>query len=137
MAILVDTGALLALEDSSDRWHETIRRLFETIREPLLVTAPVLTEACHLLTREFGASAARELVLDVQEGKFEFVPLVREDLGRAYRIMARYSDARLDFADATLTAVAERLKITRIATTDRRDFSLVRPAHCDKFELLP
>jgi hypothetical protein len=38
---------------------------------------------------------------------------------------------------ATVVATAERLKITRILTTDRRDFSLVRPRHCSAFELLP
>jgi hypothetical protein len=39
--------------------------------------------------------------------------------------------------EVTVVATAERLKITRILTTDRRDFSLVRPRHCSAFELLP
>jgi len=34
-------------------------------------------------------------------------------------------------------ALAERLKIARILTFDRRDFGLYRPAHCDRFDLLP
>jgi len=34
-------------------------------------------------------------------------------------------------------ALAERLGITQIATLDRRDFSVVRPAHTDAFILLP
>ncbi len=105
MAILVDTGVLLALEDSSDRWHEGSLQLLETTDEPL--------------------------------GKFEFVPLTAVDLRRAREVMARYADARLDFADASLVAVAERLKLVKIATVDRRDFSLVQPAHCKHFDLLP
>ena len=34
-------------------------------------------------------------------------------------------------------AIAERLNITRIATFDRRDFSIFQPSHCDYLELLP
>jgi hypothetical protein len=38
---------------------------------------------------------------------------------------------------ASVVAVAERLKATRVATLDHRHFRAVRPAHCDAFELLP
>jgi hypothetical protein len=34
-------------------------------------------------------------------------------------------------------AQAERLNIARIATFDRRDFSVFRPKHCEYLELLP
>lgn len=37
----------------------------------------------------------------------------------------------------TAMVVAERLGATRIATLDRAHFSIVRPAHCDAFELSP
>ena len=36
-----------------------------------------------------------------------------------------------------LRAEVERLKDPRVATFDRRDFTLVRPRHVDAFELLP
>ncbi len=67
----------------------------------------------------------------------ELVALVATDMPRVVEILAQYADARLDFADATLTVIAERLDIARILTYDRRDFSIVRPRHCDFFELLP
>jgi predicted nucleic acid-binding protein len=51
--------------------------------------------------------------------------------------MRRYEDAQIGFVDATVVAIAERLKLKRILTTDRRDFSLMRPRHCKEFELLP
>jgi hypothetical protein len=44
--------------------------------------------------------------------------------------MAKYSDAALGFVDASIVAVAERLKIKELLTTDRRHFSLIRPRHC-------
>ena len=39
--------------------------------------------------------------------------------------------------DASVVTVAERHGITTIATLDRRDLLVVRPAHCDAFELIP
>jgi len=43
----------------------------------------------------------------------------------------------LGFVDATIVAVAERLKVRTLATTDRRHFGAVRPAHVDRFRLVP
>jgi predicted nucleic acid-binding protein len=45
--------------------------------------------------------------------------------------------AEIGFVDATLVAIAERLKLTTIATTDRRHFSRIQPAHVRAFTLLP
>lgn len=39
--------------------------------------------------------------------------------------------------DASIVAVAERLDVRKIATLDRRHFSVVRPRHVDALELIP
>jgi predicted nucleic acid-binding protein len=52
-------------------------------------------------------------------------------------LVGQYADLGLGGVDASLVAVAERLDVREIATLDRRDFTVVRPAHCDGFELLP
>jgi predicted nucleic acid-binding protein len=52
-------------------------------------------------------------------------------------LVARYRDLPLGTVDASVVAVAERLDVTELATTDRRHFGVVRPAHADAFELLP
>lgn len=59
------------------------------------------------------------------------------DLLRAADILKSYADSRIDFVDACVVAIAERLNITQILTLDHRDFSIVRPHHCVTFELLP
>lgn len=66
-----------------------------------------------------------------------FSPIEADDLDRVRQILSTYADAELDIVDCCIMALAERLNITRIATFDRRDFSLVRPRHCDFLELLP
>lgn len=45
--------------------------------------------------------------------------------------------AVVDFVDITLAAVAERLGIRQILTLDQRDFRILRPRHCEHFELAP
>jgi uncharacterized protein len=63
--------------------------------------------------------------------------LVAEDYVRVAELMDRYSDLDLGFVDASVIAVAERLGEKKIATLDRRHFSVVRPRHVDSFELIP
>jgi hypothetical protein len=60
-----------------------------------------------------------------------------EDLQRASELLSVYADAKLDFADATIVAMAERMDVETILTLDRRDFSIVRPKHIPFFNILP
>jgi hypothetical protein len=84
-----------------------------------------------------GAGAGQKLVQTVVKGEMTVEDLTIPDLRRVLELLRRYEDASLGFVDASVVAIAERLKIERILTTDRRDFSLVRPRHCKQFELLP
>ncbi len=135
MAVLIDTGILYALADRDDAWHDRARTWFE--HEPALVLAPitVLPEACYLLHARLGAAAERALVRSVARGELEIDALRHADIARCEELMARYPD--MGFVDVSLVAVSERLKITAIATTDRRHFSRIRPKHIAAFRLLP
>jgi predicted nucleic acid-binding protein len=57
------------------------------------------------------------------------------DLKRCEAILARYP--AIGFVDASLAAMAERRRVTTIATTDRQHFSRTRPVHADRFTLVP
>lgn len=61
--------------------------------------------------------------------------LLPQDLRRMTLLMSNYPD--LGFIDASVVAIAERLAIETIATTDRRHFTGVRPAHAERFLLVP
>jgi hypothetical protein len=52
-------------------------------------------------------------------------------------LLDQYADLDLDFADACIVALAERLNVRRLLTLDRRHFAAVRPQHCPGFEVLP
>ena len=70
-------------------------------------------------------------------GELTRVDLTDVDWRRAVDLVRQYSDLGLGLVDSSLVAVAERLNIETIATLNRRDFAVVRPAHCDAFELVP
>ena len=63
--------------------------------------------------------------------------LDRRDLARMRELMRKYQDLPMDLADAALVRVAERERIHRIFTLDRRDFSLYRPDGMANFDILP
>lgn len=135
--ILVDTGPLYAMADRGDDWHHRVVRFLERSRDDLVVPVTVLPEAAYLLAAHLGPEAEQKLVQSVVNGEMVVEELTVQDLRRTLELLRRYEEARIGFVDATVVAMAERLKISRILTTDRRDFSLVHPRHCRAFELLP
>ncbi|MGC9502132.1 PIN domain-containing protein [Baaleninema sp.] len=44
--------------------------------------------------------------------------MTTEDLVRVHQILEQYSDTQLDFTDAAIVAIAERLNIARVYTLD-------------------
>jgi predicted nucleic acid-binding protein len=53
------------------------------------------------------------------------------------QLVRQYAGFPLGVADASVIAIAERLKVAQVATIDHRHFRAVRPEHCAAFELLP
>ncbi|MBB6471663.1 PIN domain-containing protein [Sphaerisporangium rubeum] len=75
--------------------------------------------------------------LDLAVEEFERVDLLPADVRRMAELVRICQDARLDPADVSVVAIAERLNVTHIATLDRRDFTLIRPRHVSALTLLP
>jgi uncharacterized protein len=137
--IVADTGPLVALLDADDRHHDRCVAWFRTVRVPLLVPSPVLTEVCWLLDRSKGSATEAVFLRSIADraGSLVLVPLVEEDLLRMADLVERYGDLPLGAVDASVMAVAERLRIDTIATLDIRHFTVVRPAHVPHFVLEP
>jgi predicted nucleic acid-binding protein len=136
-AVLVDAGPLYALADRNDSWHDRVVSYLETVTSPLIVPVTVLPEACYLVAKFLGSKAEIELVASIQRGELAAEVLTKTDWSRTIEVMRKYSDADLGFVDASVVAVAERLRIRDVVTVDRTHFSLVRPRHCRSFELHP
>ena len=109
----------------------------ENIREPIVLPVPAITEAAYLLARDIGNDAAADFISSLADTELILEAPLAEDYLRSAEILRQYADAKLDFVDALIAATAERLNIKRLLALDRRDFQLIRPRHCDGFELLP
>jgi uncharacterized protein len=137
--IVMDTGPLVALTDQSDKHHAACRAWYATaVPRDLVVPAPVIAEACHLIGHRCGAEVEAAFLEDLAHGWYGTVAAVLpEELLRAAELVRRYGDFPLGGTDACVMAVAERLKTARVCTVDRRHFTAVRPAHVPAFDLLP
>ena len=65
------------------------------------------------------------------------LPLGNEDVARMKQLMRKYRDLPMDLADAALVRVAERERLRRIFTVDRRVFQIYRPSRIGRFTVLP
>ena len=137
MTAILDTSFLFALTDLSDRNHNRVLSVAQTINELLVLPTVVLPEVCYLIASRLGHRAMRQFLSNLVDKTIQLESLTLDDLKRVNEILEQYADSQLDFVDAAIVTIAERSNITRILTLDRRDFSLFRPEHCGYFELLP
>lgn len=137
MAILVDAGPLYALADADDRNHGLVVEFVSSTREPLIVPSPVVPEVCYLLLSRLGQDAELAFLRSLANQELMLEHPSKQDFERMIEILEQYRESRFGMADASVMAMAERLRIESILTLDRRDFSIFRPRHCDAFELLP
>lgn len=136
-AALLDTSFLFALADSNDQNHERVVEATQGLAHSLLLPVPVLPEICYLLASRLGHGAMRRFLQELAASDIDLTPIDRADLQRINELLGQYADSHLDFVDAALVTISERYGVTRILTLDRRDFGMIRPRHCDHFELLP
>jgi len=132
---LLDTSPLVAAIDRSDTHHARCAALLESAESPLLIPTTVIVEVCWLVEERPDIEAA--FLESIAAGEFEHVPIIAADLLRMAELVRTYADLPLGAVDASVVAVAERLKLTDVATLDRRHFTVVRPKHAHALNLLP
>ena len=135
MPLLLDTGPLYALADADDDWHDRVREFLKQERQSLLVPVTVIPEAAYLMRKRLGVAAEMRFAESLAYGEIATENLTQRDLARCAELLRIYNF--LGFVDASIVAMAERLKLPALVTTDRRDFARVRPAHVAAFQLLP
>jgi len=135
MTLLLDTGPVVAAIDRSDKHHARCAALLESAEGSLLVPTTVIVEVCWLLEDRPDIESA--FLTSVATGEFEHVTITAADLARMAELVHTYADLPLGAVDASVIAVAERLKLTDVATLDLRHFTVVRPKHAAALNLLP
>ncbi|WP_249019538.1 type II toxin-antitoxin system VapC family toxin [Conexibacter sp. S30A1] len=135
MALILDTGPLVALLDRSDPDHDRCRELINAATELRIVPVCTLVEIEYQLRPWRDGFAA--LMSDIRAGRLEVHVPDAGEVARAAALVEQYADLPFGLVDASVLACVERLRETKLATLDRRHFSVVRPAHIGHLELLP
>ena len=130
-SVLLDTGPLVALFQRNDSYHSRAAAWFKNQRGPILTTQAVLTEAWHLVS-----DAARVPLVRFASAVCELREFDAEGQLRIVKALERYQDLPMDYADATLLALAEIEKVSSIATLDVNDFSVYRMANGKAMKLV-
>ena len=132
---LIDTGAILALLDRSDRWHQACVDAYRQLRLPLLTSEAVLTELFHLIGE--GRADLEAAWALVRSGVIVLAAIEDAELQHVRTLMSRYWDRPMDFADATLVYLAKRESLSTILTVDHADFDTYRIEGRRRFRVLP
>ena len=64
--IIIDTGPIVAIFDRDDKYHQRCIEILKGIKEPLITTCPVITEAFYLLN--FSPSVQDDFWEFIQRG---------------------------------------------------------------------
>lgn len=134
---LCDSGPLIALLDDADAHHERcVSMLAQLPPRPLLTTWPCVTEAMYFLGRRGGFAAQERLWMYFAAGLVEVYEPKETEWKRMRTLMARYRDAPMDLADASLVTAAEHLGVRTIFSVDSH-FRAYRLQDAHAFEVVP
>jgi len=131
-SVVVDSGFFIALFDDGDPWHARCRRFLQGYTGRFLTTEAVLTETMALLSVAQQVRCLRWLG-DASQANLLAVDRDPPDFRLLEKLARKYADQPMDFADASMVALASRLGIREVLTADRRDFSVYRLASRAKF----
>lgn len=125
--VVVDTGPIVALLDADEAHHDWARDQFDTLAPPLLTCEAVLCETSFLLQR-VGADPSLPVTL-VERGVLRVPRLAgsSDDALAIGRLIRRYRDVPMSFADACLVRLVERTDRASVMTLDS-DFHIYRQA---------
>lgn len=133
--LLLDTGAFVALVDRSETRHAECVAVLEGWAGPILTSEVVLTETLHLVGP--GWDSQKVCLEFFLRGAFLLIPSSQVSLRRVAALMEKYRDLPMDFADATLVALAEESQFDQVFTLDGRGFSTYRLHGRKAFHVIP
>lgn len=121
--VLADTGPLVASLRLRDRHHDWTRTQLASLRGPLLTCEAVLSEAFFLLQTVPKGHDSLAALIDrgVLEVRFDF----QDERDATLRLLRKYSDTPMSFADACMVRMSEIHRDASLLTLDQ-DFVAYR-----------
>lgn len=140
-AVIADTGGLLRGLARTPEGKASFPDYQEILLSASAVIVPglVLAEVDYFLRAD--RRVMRKLIAEIFDPatRYEYELPLPADIARALELDARFGELDLGLVDGTVAAIAERRRVYRVLTTDRRDFSAIRvgPRLNRALELLP
>lgn len=135
--ILLDTSGLLAWIDAGQRWHAETASVMAGTEGPYLLSPFVLAELDYLVGTRVGSAARDKLLAEVEEGSLSLVSFEQQEVGKARRMMQRFSDLDIGLTDASITVLSERYSCRDLLSLDERHFRVLPGFGGKPFRLLP
>jgi len=131
--VLVDTGPLVAALRARDRHHGWTRAQLAALPGPLFTCEAVLSESFFLLQAVPKGHEALAALIDrgVVEVRFDF----QDERERTLRLLRKYADTPMSFADACLVRMSELHREACVLTLDH-DFVTYRRNGRERIPLL-
>lgn len=120
---LIDSGPIIALFNSKDKFHKPTLKFFKSYTGQIVSSWPVITEVVYVLS--FSVEAQIDFLEWIERGSIQIIDLKLEDLKYIKNRMKKYSDLPMDLADASLMCISEKNEIERIISIDS-DFSIYK-----------
>lgn len=139
--LIADTGGLLRALARKPNGQPACPEYESALTSASAVVVPalILAEVDYFLKDE--RAAMRKLIAEIFDPatRYEYELPLPPDVVRALEIDAKFRELSLGLVDGIVAAVAERRKIYRVLTTDRRDFNAIRvgPRFTQELELVP
>lgn len=133
--VLIDTGPLVACFNPDDQDHKACLDKIRLLKGRRLVTSlAIVTETLYLL--DFSVLNQEKFLRFIAEGLVEVLELKPDDFLLLADLMKKYQDCPMDFGDATLVVLANRLKTRQVLTLDIHDFGIFRTDRNQAFEIV-
>lgn len=133
---LCDGGPLYALVNKNDAHSARCRAILPQLSFPLITTWPCFTEAMYFAYEAGGWLMQKALWQLIRRGDLRLHIASSDEEERMQALMEQYQDTPMDFADASLVAAAEVLRIARVFTTDGHFYVYQRYGN-QPFEVVP
>jgi len=136
LQVILDTSAIIALSDKRHHLNKEIIDLVSQKETICIIPSTVTVEVCQLLKYRFGSKYEKKFLEEIDKSSFIMETVTFKDISRILQILTKYDDLNAGYVDSSIVAIAERLGTNKLATLDRKHFSVLIPDGFEYFDIL-
>ena len=136
MQVILDSNIIYSLMDKDDSSHLKIKSFFQENNDFLyIMPSTIIIEICYLIRTRLSPHLEIKFLEEINQD-FNLEPIKDTDILRIVEVLKKYDTLDIGYADASIVAIAERLKLNKILTLDKKHFRSLTPRGFDYFDIL-